>query len=194
MAEHIDRTGLNTNLRYRFDYLSKFLNFTIDDIKTLNSLAPILFPHISFIVETVYKKLYSFDITKQFFIIRNQDFESFSSNEKNDFPVTSAQTEFHQDMLSVYLKRILIQSEWDDTFLQFLSHVGELHGNKKNLKTNNVDYIHINTLLGYLKHLIIDTIWNIENIDIRKKYAGIHAINKFFWIQNNFFTMHYEKS
>jgi hypothetical protein len=194
MAEHIDRTYLNTNLRYHFDYLSKFLNFSTDDINTLNSFAPILVPHIPLIVETVYKKLYSFDITKQFFILRNQNFESFSSNDKNDSTVLSAQTNFRKDMLSVYLQSILIQSEWNDTFLQYLSQIGELHGNKKKFKTINVDYIHINTLFGYLEHLIIDTIWNVENIDFKEKYAGIRAINKVFWIQNNFFTMHYERS
>jgi hypothetical protein len=32
MAEHIDKTRLNTDLRYRFEYLSKFLNFTSNDI------------------------------------------------------------------------------------------------------------------------------------------------------------------
>jgi hypothetical protein len=194
MAEHIDRTCLNTNLRYRFDYLSKFLNFTSDDINTLNSLAPILFPHIPFIVETVYKKLYSFDITKQFFIIRNQDFESFSSTKENDSTVISTQTEFRKEVLSIYLKRILIESEWNDTFLQFLSHIGEIHGNKKNFQGINVDYIHINMLLGYLENLIINTIWNIEEVEIKNKHRGIKAINKFFWIQNNFFTMHYGRS
>jgi hypothetical protein len=97
-------------------------------------------------------------------------------------------------MLSVYLKRILIQSEWNDTFLQFLSQVGEIHGNKKYFRGINVDYIHINMLLGYLEHLIINTIWNNEEIEMEKKHATIKTINKFFWIQNNFFTMHYGRS
>ncbi|CAF4319904.1 unnamed protein product, partial [Adineta steineri] len=120
MAEHIDRTRLLTNLRYNFDYISRFLNFTKDDINTLNSLAPILFPRISYIVETVYKKLYSFDITKQYFVRRNDDFEVFSSNTESNATILSAQTDFRKDMLSIYLKHILIQSEWNDAFLQFL--------------------------------------------------------------------------
>mgnify|MGYP001036894678 CR=1 FL=1 len=194
MAEHIDKALLNSNLRYRFDYLSKFLNFTSEDIHTLNSFAPVLFPHIQSIVETVYKKLYSFDITKQYFILRNQDFESFACSHDKDTHAMSAQTEFRKDMLSVYLKSILIQTEWNDTFLQFLSSVGELHGNKRNFRSINVDYIHINMLLGYLEHSIIDTILNQDEIDVKKRRAAIKAINKFFWIQNNFFTMHYGKS
>ncbi|CAF0950009.1 unnamed protein product [Adineta steineri] len=191
MAEHIDRTRLLTNLRYNFDYISRFLNFTKDDINTLNSLAPILFPRISYIVETVYKKLCSFDITKQYFVRRNDDFEVFSSNTESNATILSAQTDFRKDMLSIYLKHILIQSEWNDAFLQFLSHVGELHGKNQNSQSINVDYIHVNALLGYLEHLILDIIWNIENMDIKRKRDSIRTINKFFWIQNHFFTMHY---
>ncbi|UJR26983.1 hypothetical protein I4U23_008290 [Adineta vaga] len=191
MAEHIDRTGLMNSLRYNFDYIAKFLNFTKEDINALNLLAPILFPQIPSIVETVYKKLYSFDITKQYFVLRNDNFENFSINNDADHAVISAQTDFRKDMLTIYLKRILIQTEWNDAFLQYLSHVGELHGNNKNPPEVNVQYIHINALLGYLENLILQTIWNIENMDTNKKRLSIRAVNKFFWIQNNFFTMHY---
>jgi hypothetical protein len=62
MAEHIDKIRLTTDIRYRFEYLSKFLNFTKEDINMLNILAPIIFPRIPFIVESVYKKLYTYDI------------------------------------------------------------------------------------------------------------------------------------
>jgi hypothetical protein len=39
MTEHIDGSRLNEDLRYRFEYISKFLNFTNDDITALNTLA-----------------------------------------------------------------------------------------------------------------------------------------------------------
>jgi len=190
MAEHIDKNRLNTDLRYRFEYLSKFLNFTKEDIISLNTLAPIIFPRISYIVETIYKKLYTYDIIQQYFIFRNDDFESFSSNETTNTSVISAQTDFRKDMLSMYLKRVFIQTEWNDTFLQFLSQIGEIHTESDHSIPTNVDYIHINALLGYLEHLLIDIIWNTENFDSKKKCLAIRAINKFFWIQNDLFTMH----
>jgi hypothetical protein len=190
MAEHIDRNRLNTDLRYRFEYLSKFLNFTKEDITSLNTLTSIIFPHIPFIVEKVYKKLYTYDIIKQYFILRNDDFESFSSNEETDENFISVQTDFRKDMLSIYLKRIFVQTEWNDTFLQFLSQIGEIHTESDHSIPTNVDYIHINALLGYLKHLLIDIIWSTEKFDPKKKCEAIRAINKFFRIQNDFFTMH----
>ena len=56
MSEHIDSNRLNTDLRYRFDYLSEFLHFTSDDITMLNTFAPIFSPRIPVIADTVYRK------------------------------------------------------------------------------------------------------------------------------------------
>ncbi|CAF0906215.1 unnamed protein product [Rotaria sp. Silwood1] len=194
MAEHIDRTRLQTDLRYNFDYISKFLNFTKDDIHVLNSLAPILFPRIPYIVETTYKKLRSFDVTKEYFNIHNGEFKRFVLNEATKFTLISAQTDIFKDTLNIYLKRILLQSEWNDTFLKYISEMGELRENQKNCKEINMEYMPMNTLFGYLEHLMIDIIWKLESFDIKKKRAGIRALNKFFWIQNNLFTMYYSMS
>ncbi|CAF1303892.1 unnamed protein product [Adineta steineri] len=191
MSEHIDTTRLQSDLRYRFDYLSKFLNFTKEDITLLNSLAPIIFPQIKFITEQIYNKLYSFDVIKKYFLLRNNDFESFSSEEETNTTVISAQTDFRKDMLSVYLKKIFIQTEWNDIFLQYLSQIGEIHTESDHTESTNVDYIHVNMLLGYLESLLFDIIWKEESFDNTKKRLSIRTINKVFRIQNDFFAMHY---
>ena len=59
--------------------------------------------------------------------------------------------------------------------------------------TIHVDYIHISALIGFLEHVIIDLILKINNIDYQTKRRAIAAMNKFFWIQNHFFKMHYEE-
>jgi hypothetical protein len=191
MAEHIDGNRLNTDLRYRFDYLSKFLNFTPDDIAMLNTFAPIVFSVIPVIADTVYRKLFSFDITKKYFLIRNEGFEGFLPKKTHGVTLDSPQMELRRDMLSMYLKRILTQSDWNDTFLQYLSQVGQMHTNQAGSSSINIDYIHINALLGFLEHLLIDVLWNADTIDEKTKRGILMAVNKFFWIQNDFFTMHY---
>jgi hypothetical protein len=103
----------------------------------------------------------------------------------------SAQMELRKDMLSMYLKRVLTQSDWNDTFLQFLSRIGQMHTNQAGSSSINVDYIHINALLGFLEHLLIDVLWNADTIEEQSKRGILMAVNKFFWIQNDFFTMHY---
>jgi len=191
MAEHIDGNRLQLDLRYRFEYLSKFLNFTSDDITMLNTFAPIVFPLIPVLSDTVYRKLFSFDLTKQYFLIRNEGFEGFLPKNQCGLTLDSVQMVFRKDMLSVYLKRVLTQHDWNDTFLQYLSQVGKIHTNQAGSSSINVDYIHINALLGYVEHLLIDVLWNADNIDEQIKRGVLMAINKFFWIQNDFFTMHY---
>ena len=188
MAEHIDNNRVHNDLRYRFEYLSKFLNFTSDDIAMLNRFAPILSPHIPVVVDTAYRKLFSFDVTKNYFVINNDDFPPKYSC---DLKLESTQMIFRKDVLSMYLKHVLTQSNWNDTFLQYLSHVGKIHAYKVNPSPVYVDYVHINALLGYLEHLLIGILWNTENLEGTIRQAIIAALNKFFWIQNNFFIMHY---
>ncbi|CAM4842921.1 unnamed protein product [Rotaria magnacalcarata] len=191
MTEHIDSNLLNSDLRYRFEYISKFLNFTSNDITMLNTFAPVLFPRIPVIADTVYRKLFSFDITKNYFLINNEGFEGFLPRKQSTITLESAQMSFRKDMLSMYIKRVLTQRDWNDTFLQYLSQVGKMHTHKAGATSINVDYAHINALLGYLEHLLIDILWNADNFDDKTRQAIVMAVNKFFWIQNDFFTMHY---
>ncbi|CAF1019583.1 unnamed protein product [Rotaria sordida] len=194
MTEHIDNNRIYNDLRYRFDYLSKFLNFTSDDIAMLNKFAIIILPRIPVIVDTAYRKLLSFDITKQYFLIRNDGFEGPLIKESKNLTLDSPQMIYRKDMLSIYLKRILTQTEWNDTFLQYLSQIGQIHANNIGTTLIKVDYIHINILFGYMEHLFIDILWTTENLDDKTKHDMIMAINKFFWIQNDIFTMHYGMS
>ncbi|CAF3351097.1 unnamed protein product [Rotaria socialis] len=194
MTEHIDGNQINSNLRSRFDYLSKFLNFTSDDIAMLNKFAGIILQRVPVVVDAVYRKLLAFDITKQYFLIRNDGFEGHLTKKSSNLTVDSAQMKFRKDMLSIYLKRILTQTEWDDTFLQYLSRIGKMHTDKAGSSSINIDYIHISGLFGFLEHLLIDALWTAENIDSKTKYAMFAALNKLFWIQNDFFSMHYLSS
>ncbi|CAF3864368.1 unnamed protein product [Rotaria magnacalcarata] len=176
MAEHIDRARLNLDLSYRFKYVSKFIDFKQEDIKILNTLEPIINPILPTLVETVYKKLYSFDITKQYFLMRNDGFEVFTPNKESGLTLDCVQIDYRKDMLSVFLRRILTQTEWNDSFLQYLSRVGEIHTNKGGSSSINVDYIHVNALICTLENTFIDTIWAIESIDWGKKREILHAL------------------
>ncbi|CAF1042077.1 unnamed protein product [Rotaria sordida] len=179
MTGHININQINSNFRYRFDYLSKFLNFTSNDIAMLNKFAIIFLSHIPVIVDTVYRKLLSFDITKQYFLIRNDSFEDPLTKKSTDLTLESAQMIYRKDMLSIYLNLLLTQIEWNDTFLQYLSRIEKIHTNKAGSLSINVDYIHIYFL------------WTIENLDNKNKYGVFIALNKLFWIQNDFFSIHY---
>lgn len=186
MGEHIDERRLDSDLRYRFEYLSKFLNFTSDDIAMLNTFAPSLSPFIPTICERVYRKLFSFDVTKRYFLIRNPPEKSNRTDR-----LCPIEMEIRRDMLTVYLKRVLTQREWNDTFLQYLSQIGRIHADRSSPNGINVDLIHINALLAYLELLFIEVLHEDQDFDPTTKRGILQAINKFFWIQNDFFSMHY---
>ena len=77
---------------------------------------------------------------------------------------------------------------------QFLSQIGPIHTNQAGSASIDVDYIHINVLLGYLEHLLIDVLCNSDTVDEKSKHGILMAVNKYFWIQNDFLTMHYLSS
>lgn len=191
MAEHIEKGRLNHDLVYRFKYVSKFVDFSQDDIKVLNTFAPIITPILPSIVEAVYKKLYTFDITKDYFLMRNDGFEVYSPSKETGLTLDSVQVGYRKDMLSIFITRVLTQTEWNDSFLEYLSRVGEIHTHKGGSASINVDYIHINALLCTLENILIDHVWAIDSVPWEKKRHILHALSKFFWIQNDFFTMQY---
>ena len=193
MVEHIDKNRLNTDLRYRFDYLSKILDFTTHDIDILNQISNIIQPLIPVIVDNVYRKLFAFDITKQYLILRHSGVENSLPTDQCTGDFHSDGIEYRKNMLSKYLKRILTQQEWDNTFLQYLSYVGKIHTNQVGSSTVQVDYIHINILCGFIEQTLLNIVFKNDNLDQQTKHAATMAINKFFWIQNDFFRMHYNR-
>ncbi|CAF1524270.1 unnamed protein product, partial [Adineta steineri] len=138
----------------------------------------------------VYRKLFQFDITKNFFVLRNDGFDGeLKSNE--GLTLNSAQMTYRRDMLSGYLKRLLLQQAWTDDFLQYLSRIGRMHTNNVGPTSINVDYIHINATLSYIETLLIDAIWVTDNLDSKTKKDILTALSKVFRIQSDLFLLHY---
>ncbi|UJR22156.1 hypothetical protein I4U23_025220 [Adineta vaga] len=192
MTEHIDKNRLVTDLRYRFNYLSKLLQFTPDDIHTLNKISSIILPLTPVIVDTVYRKLFSFDITKQYLLLRHCCFDNHLDTDRNDSNFYSDAIEYRKNMLSKYLHCVLTQQEWDNSFLEYLSYIGKIHTSKNGSPLIHVDFIHLNGLCGYLQSILMDILFKSENTDEHLRYNGIQAINKFFSIQIDFMRIHYD--
>ena len=191
MTEHIDKARLDNDIRYRFDYLSKFLNFTADDIAALNKFAKIAAPFIQSVANTIYEKLLEYDITKNHFLESSDDSNGSGITDAALLTLQSEQMLFRIQSIRKYLYRILRQTLWNDAFLDYLSNVGKIHTNMLGKRSINVDYIHINALSGYLEHTFIDAVLINEKFDDTTKKEILIALSKLFWIQNDFFTMHY---
>jgi hypothetical protein len=190
--EHIDGARLNTDLRYRFNYLSKFLNFTSEDIKLLNTVAPALVPLVPVAVDAIYKNLFSFDVTKSVFATHNVNFKGTATTTPGGLDLTQERITFLNDALGNYLKKVLTQTAWDDAFLGYLSNLGKSHANKAAGVNINVNYIFMGATLGYAEGVLVNAILTTDlGLDDKTKKAAILALNKFVWIQNDLFSMHY---
>ncbi|UJR34918.1 hypothetical protein I4U23_027696 [Adineta vaga] len=193
MTQHIDNRGVQTNLRYRFEYLSKFINFTTDDIAILNVLGKMAAELVPTIVDKIFQRLLDFDITKRYFLMRHFGYNGTVTINESELTLQSEQMCFRRISLAKYLKRILRQKVWNDAFLEYLSYVGKIHTKMAGSHSIDVDFIHINILFGYIEHILLDVVLSNQQINNETKKLAALALSKFFWIQNDFFSMHYIK-
>lgn len=187
MAEHIDNQSVQNSLRSRFEYISKFLNFTSDDIATLNTLGELAATLIPKVVDQIFQKLLDFDITKRYFLMRHYGYAGNVVVNESDLSLESEQMIFRRASLRKYFQRIFRQKVWNDAFLEYLSYVGKIHTKLAGSHSIDIDYIHINVLFGHVEHILLDAVLSNEQLDNPTKKSAILALNKFFWIQNDFF-------
>ena len=190
--EHIDGAKLNSDVHYRFEYLSKFLNFGAADIQAINGAAPKLAPLVPAVVDSVYDKLFSFDVTKEKFVKNKYHFTGETANPPGSMNLTPERVSALKESLNKYLVKVVSQAQWDNAFLDYLSNLGKVHANKGEGKNIDISYIHMNATMGLVEHKLIDAVLNQDlGLDAKGKSNVVLALNKFFWIQNDLFTMHY---
>ena len=154
-----DNTLVENNLRYRFEYLSKFLSFTPDDILVINALGKLAAPLIPIVVDKIFQRLLDFDITKRYFLMRHFGYSGNVIVNENELTLESEQMTFRRTSLGKYLKRILRQKVWNDAFLEYLSDVGKIHIRMADDSHSiDIDYIHINVLFGYVENILLDAV------------------------------------
>jgi len=187
--QNISRDKLYTDLLYRFNYVSKFVNFGAEDIEAIKASAPLVAPLVSSIVDAVYVKLFSFDITKEVFLKKGEGVHGHVNTSLTALQLGSEQIRFRKDMLTSYLVK-LVTAEYNEQFVTYLDNVAKIHTPKGGNKQINVEYIHINALLGYVEDIILDALLSAQ-IDNDIKKRTIRAFNKLLWIQNDLFSRHY---
>ncbi|KAI8849485.1 Protoglobin-domain-containing protein [Chytridium lagenaria] len=191
----IDRDRLYTDTMYRFKYVSGFVDFGASDIAALKDAAPLIAPLVPTVVDAVYSRLFSYDITKQVFLQRNDGYTGTLATNLKDLTQTQAQIQFRKSHLSKYLVK-LVTAEYDEKFVMYLEHVGKIHTNTPGKKSKiNVEYIHVNALFGWLHGFLAEVIDQHEALqgDAPRRAKLISALSKLLWIQNDLFAKFYVK-
>ncbi|RDL39641.1 Uncharacterized protein BP5553_03981 [Venustampulla echinocandica] len=196
--QHVSASTLNNSLPDRIAYLSSFLNFTEKDGEALRAAKPLVAPLIPAVLDAVYEKLLSYDITAQAFVPRNTGYEGETVNNVGELTMEHPQIAMRRDFLKNYLVRLVSTSDISPTssFWTYLNNVGTMHTGKPGFKHRRnrpdlkVDYIHMGALLGYVQDILIDAVMDMD-IDLATKSNVLRALNKMLWIQNDLFARHY---
>ncbi|CZT40753.1 uncharacterized protein RSE6_00402 [Rhynchosporium secalis] len=187
--QHITPSSL-LSLPSRITYLSAFLSLTPDDGLALLAAKPLIAPLIPTILDAVYSKLLSFDITARAFVPKNTDYEG-------DL------VKILQELTSIQKLQLPRQTRLNHrphpnlAFWVYLNKVGIMHtglpGFKHRVKRPElrVEYIHMGLLLGYIVDIVIGAVINIDAIDNEIKFKVMRALNKVIWIQNHLMSRHY---
>lgn len=98
--QHITEESL-TVLPSRIFYLSSFLNLTPEDGEALHAAAPLIAPLIPTVLDAVYTKLLSFDITAKAFVPKNTDYEGETVKDVQELTLKHPQIALRKDFLAV---------------------------------------------------------------------------------------------
>jgi hypothetical protein len=98
--QHISASSLE-DLPSRIAYLSSFLTLTAEDGEALLASKPLVAPLVPAILDAVYTKLLSFDITAQAFVPRNTGYEGETVKSVQELTMSHPQIAMRKDFLKV---------------------------------------------------------------------------------------------
>lgn len=195
--QHIPASSLS-DLPSRISYLSSFLELTPLDAEALLAAKPLIAPLVPAVLDAVYTKLLSFDITAQTFVPRNTGYEGEVVKNVQELTLEHPQIAMRKDFLKTYLVKLVSTKDLSPSspFWVYLNNVGIMHtglpgfkhrANKPELR---VEYIHMSALLGYVVDVVVGAVMDMD-IETQMKSSVIRALNKVIWIQNDLFARHY---
>lgn len=188
--QNIDEQKLESDLGYRFGYVTEFMGFGEDDIVAIHGSAAHLAPIVPQLVDAVYDKLFSYDATKRHFVPRQSGYEGDVPESVEALQMDHEMIEFRKQHLGRYLER-LVTKPYDGNMLNYLDMVGKMHTPKAGSKELDVPLVQMNALMGFVSDALIATILSLD-LDAETTSRTLRAFNKLLWLQNDLITRHYQ--
>ena len=197
---HISLSSL-LNVSSRLSYTTSFLSFTVADGVAINASKPLLIPLIPKILDLVYTKLLTYDITAAAFVPRQGTSHETgpAPSKAQDLDLNHSHIMRQKDFLKGYLVKILSNGDWtvNSPLWDYMDKVGIAHTGVPGLKHRvhrpdlRVEYMHMALLLGYVEEILVGTVLGMDQLDTPTKKGVLSAWNKVLWIQNDLFARHY---
>src|SRR5262245_60807497 len=189
IMKRIDETRLETDLGYRFGYLTEFMGFTADDDAAIHAAAGKLAPLVPQLVDAVYEKLNGYDSTWRHFLPRQFGYEGKVPANLGELTPDHPMIQYRKQHLGRYLAN-LVTKPYDGKMVEYLDRVGKMHTPKAGSKEIDVPLVQMNALLGFVADALIATILGL-NLDRATEAKTLRAFGKLLWIQNDLINRHY---
>lgn len=185
----IDEPRLESDLGYRFAYISGFMGFGEADIAAIHASAPLLAPLVPGLVDAVYAQLYKHDATWRHFQPRQHGYDGLVPATLAELTPDHPMIQFRKQHLGRYLAA-LVTKPYDGKMVDYLDMVGKIHTNRAGSKEIFVPLVQMNALMGFVTDALIATIYGL-NLPRETEAATLRAFNKLLWLQNDLITRHY---
>lgn len=186
----IDEPRLETDLAYRFAYVTEFMGMTADDIAAIHSSAAHLAPLVPSLVDAVYNKLATYDATWRHFVPRQSGYEGEVPESVESLGMDHEQIQFRKAHLQRYLVK-LVTGAYDDAMVGYLDLVGKIHTPSQGSASINVPLVQMNALLGFVADALNATIFSL-GLKREDETRMIRAFSKLLWVQNDLINRHYQ--
>ncbi len=187
---HIDEERLETDLGYRFGYLTEFMGFTPDDAAAIQAAAPALGPIVQKLVDAVYVKLQGYDATWRHFLPRQSGYAGDVPADLESLTMDHPIIQYRKQHLARYLVA-LVTKPFDGKMVGYLDMVGKMHTPKAGAPDIDVPLVQMNALMGFVADALNSVILGL-GLPREQETRTLRAFNKLLWLQNDLINRHYQ--
>ncbi len=189
---HVNEARLESDLAYRFDYLSEFIGFGEGDVATIHAAAGALAPLVPALVDAVFEKLHRYDATWRHFLPRQHGYEGPVPTTLGELTEDHPALRYRKGHLGRYLTA-LVTRPYDPKMVVYLDRVGRMHTPKAGAAEIAVPLVQMNALLGFVADALTDTILGL-GLERGQEVRTLRAFHKLLWLQNDLINRHYQES
>ena len=187
----INEPRLESDLAYRFQYLTEFMGFGADDVAVIHAAAPAVAPLVPTLVNAVYDKLHRYDATWRHFLPRQHGYTGPVPQSLEQLTMDHEMIRYRKEHLARYLAA-LVTRPYDEKMVAYLDAVGKMHTSKAGAVQIVVPLVQMNALLGFVSDALTSTILSLgleRGLEVRM----LRAFNKLLWLQNDLINRHYQE-
>lgn len=185
----IDEAKLESDVGYRFQYLTEFMGFDEADIAAIHGAAPAVAPLVPALVDAVYDKLANYSATWRHFLPKQSGYDGAVPPTLEELRPDHPQIAFRKQHLARYLAA-LVTKPYDGKMVEYLDMVGRIHTDKAGSKEIAVPLVQMNALMGFVADAFVATILGL-GLPRDTEVATLRAFNKLLWLQNDLIARHY---